>query len=67
MQALHTLNLVARRFKNIMRDGDFADLQPFEKIRALKFLVFCRFGEEFSLDRLDDGLRREILHAGVGF
>ena len=53
--------------KAIMRSGAFADLRPFEKIRALKFLVFYRFGEKFSLDRLDDGLRREIFHAGVGF
>ena len=50
-----------------MCGGVFADLRPFEKIRALKFLVFYRFGEKFSLDRLDDGLRREILHAGVVF
>ena len=67
MQALHTLNLVAHRFKNIMRGVAFADLQPFEKIRALKILVLYRFGKEFSFDRFDDGLRREILHAGVGF
>ena len=53
--------------KAIMRSGVFADLRPFEKIRALKFLVFYRFGEKFSLDRFYDGLRREIFHAGVGF
>jgi hypothetical protein len=50
-----------------MRGGDFADLRPLWKIRALKFLVFNRFGEKFSLYRFYDGLRREILHAGVGF
>lgn len=53
--------------KAIMRSGVFADLRPFEKIRALEFLVFCRFREKLSLDRFYDGLRREILHAGVGF
>ena len=50
----------------IIRSGLFADLRPFKKNRVLKFLVFYRFCEKFSLDRLDDGLRREILHAGVG-
>ena len=50
-----------------MRGVVFADLRPFEKIRTLKFLVFYRFGEKFSLDSFYDGLRREILHAGVGF
>ena len=50
----------------IIRSGLFADLRPFKKNRVLKFLVFYHFCEKFSLDRLDDGLRREILHAGVG-
>ena len=42
--------------KAIMRSGVFADLRPFEKNRTLKFLVFYRFGEKFSLYRFHDGL-----------
>ena len=67
MLALRALNLVVRRFKKHLYGRNFAYLRPFEKIRALKFLVFNRFGEKFSLYRFYDGLRREILHAGVGF
>ncbi len=35
--------------------------------RLLKRLISLRFGKKLSLDRLDDGLRREIFHTGVGF
>ena len=67
MQTLRALNLVALRLQKHYARRTFADLRPFEKIRALKFLVLCRFGKKFSLDRFYDRLRREILHTGVGF
>ena len=66
MLALRALNLVVRLFKKHLCARSFCLFTVAQKnSRALKFLVFNRFGEKFSLDRFYNGLRREILHAGV--
>ena len=56
-------------FKSICARGAFAYLRLLKKTasRSLKRLISLRFGKKLSLDRLDNGLRREIFHAGVGF
>ncbi len=69
MRALRALNLVVWRFKKHLCAEDFDYLRLLKKTaaRLLKRLISLRFAKKLSLDRLDDGLRREILHAGVGF
>ena len=68
MRALRALNLVARLFQSICARGAFAYLRLLKKTaaRSLKRLISLRFSKKLSLDRLDDCLRREIFHAGVG-
>ena len=69
MRALRALNLVSRRFKKHLCARSFCLFAVAQEkaARSLKRLISLRFGKKLSLDRLDDGLRREVFHAGVGF